>query len=302
MRFARSGALVRVVAAEDACEVCQAMAQRDYLPSDVPRLPVRGCTHESCRCFFVAVDPETKQTVPELVQWGARLIKQGRTDLARRILHQAISLDERTELGWLWLSAVVDGESKIECLEKVLALNPNNKHAAAGLESLRQAAETPPATGASPTTETSASAPPVRTLPAEPPAPRAPVPPQVIDIRQERQVILGQWRQFVEFALNTDAQTLLVQGHAFLGKLDRLDQDALSLLAPDDQPDELRLQLQEFTERIAALQDIPLAHLEQGGDSPGGQAMEGAISDLIRQLEGRRRALREQIATFGDSA
>jgi hypothetical protein len=111
-------------------------------------------------------------------------------------------------------------------------------------------------------------------------------------------VILAQWKQFVGFALNTDAQTLLAQGRAFLRKLDKLDQDALSLLAPDDRPDELRLQLQEITERIAALQDVSPAYPEQGQSLPGGQAIERAISDLIRQLDARRKVLREQLSAF----
>ena len=74
MRLARAGALVRIVCAEDACAVCQSRAQRVYAPADVPRLPIRGCLHAACRCRFVAVDPETELTVPQviMVQLGRR--------------------------------------------------------------------------------------------------------------------------------------------------------------------------------------------------------------------------------------
>jgi hypothetical protein len=291
MRFARSGALVRIATAEDACEVCQAMANRVYLPSDVPRLPLRGCTRERCRCTFEAVDPETKQTVPELVWWGARVLKEGRTDLARRVLRRAVALDERYEPGWLWLSAVVDDEEKIACLEKVLALNPHNEWAAAGLESLRRG-----------TGDTAAARRPAPTTPAGPPTLRAPVPPQVLEIREERQVILGQWRQFLEFAVNMDARTLLAQGRAFLNKLDGLDRNALSLLAPGQRLDELWLQRQELAERMTALQETFQARPAQRESVPGGQAMAGAIDSLARQLDNRQEALQEQIAATGGSA
>jgi hypothetical protein len=295
MRFARSGAWVRIATAEDACEVCQAMASRVYLPSDVPRLPLRGCTRERCRCTFVAVDPETKQTVPGLVQWGARVLKQGRADLARHVLRRAVSLDERYEPGWLWLSAVVDDEEKIACLEKVLALSPHNERAAAGLESLRR--ETGRATAA----RAPAPTPLVRTTPVGPSAPRAPVPPQVLEIREERQVILGQWQQFLEFAVNMDARTLFEQGRAFLNKLDGLDRQALSLLAPDERLDELRLQQQELAERMTALQATFQVHPAQGESGPGAQAMAGAVDSLTRHLDDRQEAMREQIAAAGGS-
>lgn len=293
MRFARSGALVRIATAADACEVCRAMASRVYLPSDVPRLPIRGCTRASCRCSFVAVDPETRQTVPELVQWGARVVKQGRADLARHVLRRAVSLDERYEPGWLWLSAVVDDEAKIACLEKVLALNPDNERAAAGLEALRRQGEA--------ATAAPAPAPPARISPVGPPPFPTPVPPQVADIREERQVILGQWRQFIEFSVNTDAQTLLAQGRAFLNKLDDLDRKALPLLSPEGRLDELRLQWQELGERIAALQETFPARPAQVKDASREQAMEDAVGSLTRQLVDRQQVVREQISALGGS-
>ena len=136
MRFARSGALVRIVVSEGACQVCQALSGRIYVPSDVPRLPVRGCLHDRCRCTFEAIDPETKQSVPELVRLGIQAVREGQVDRARRLLRRAVALDEMHELAWLWLSGVVDDDLKIVCLEKVLDINPHNQRARAGLELL----------------------------------------------------------------------------------------------------------------------------------------------------------------------
>jgi hypothetical protein len=291
MRLARSGALMRILAAPDACEVCQAMASRVYLPSDVPRLPVRGCLRDRCRCTFVAVDPETNQTVPELVRWGARLIKQGRTELARTILRRALSLDERYELGWLWLSAVVDDETKIACLEKVLELDPHNERAAAGLESLRR--ETDSSAAAEPSTRE----PSVGWPKGRPPAAPVPVPSQVIEIRQERQVIVGQWEQFVGFAVNTDARTLLTQGRAFLKKLDDLRRQALSLVPPNARLQELRLQWQEGEEMVGALSEA--FHAYQVPGIPGAREIADAVYSLDQQLRERQEPLHEQISARG---
>jgi hypothetical protein len=141
MRLARSGAWIRIVTAEDACEVCKAMARRAYRPSDVPRLPIAGCENGSCRCHFEAVDPQTELSVPELVDLGIHELKIGREKQAGETLRRAVTLDEEYERGWLWLSAVVDDDEKMAYLEKVLSINPANVHARAGLEALRQRRE-----------------------------------------------------------------------------------------------------------------------------------------------------------------
>jgi hypothetical protein len=218
------------------------------------------------------------------------MAKQGRTDLARRILQRAVGLDERYEQGWLWLSAVVDDETKILCLEKVLALNPHNERAASGLESLRQKMNAPPTSDTSPPQ-----------LPHDAVA-SSTVPNQVLDIRQERQVILSQWRQFVGFALNTDPQTLLTQGRAFIKKLDDLNREALSLLEPDRRLEELQLQWQELSEQIAAFQEATRARPGQGESAPQAETMEGEIDSLLGQLGDRRQTLHEQISAAGGRA
>ncbi len=70
---------------------------------------------------------------------GIASAKAGRKEEAREALLQVIDLDERNEQAWLWLSAVVDSNEEREiCLENVLAINPDNGRARAGLEWLRQ--------------------------------------------------------------------------------------------------------------------------------------------------------------------
>lgn len=82
--------------------------------------------------------------VSELLKEGIAAAKAGRKEEARRVLTQVVELDEHNEQGWLWLSGVVESlEDRRICLENVLAINPHNAPAQAGLQYLRQRAPAP---------------------------------------------------------------------------------------------------------------------------------------------------------------
>ncbi len=70
---------------------------------------------------------------------GIRLLKSGRRQEAERALRIAVSENERSVEGWLWLSQAVesDGE-KLTCLLKATALDPRNAVARQQLNSLQQ--------------------------------------------------------------------------------------------------------------------------------------------------------------------
>ena len=70
---------------------------------------------------------------------GIEAAQAGEAKRAREILVQVIQLDQYNEQAWLWLSSVVEstGDKRV-CLENVLFINPDNTHAAAGLQRLRQ--------------------------------------------------------------------------------------------------------------------------------------------------------------------
>ena len=81
-----------------------------------------------------------------LVRDGINAYREGRKDEARNLLIQAVEIDEESEQGWLWLSAVVDTvEDQQTCLENVLTINPNNEKARQGLEILQERAGDSPA-------------------------------------------------------------------------------------------------------------------------------------------------------------
>ena len=65
-------------------------------------------------------------------------IRAGRKSEARRLLALMLEADPRNEDAWLWMSAVVDtDEQRIDCLKRVLAINPANGPALKGLAQLR---------------------------------------------------------------------------------------------------------------------------------------------------------------------
>lgn len=89
----------------------------------------------------------------QLLQEGIAAAKAGDKARARQLLLQALTLDERNEQAWLWLSGVADDTDEARtCLENVLALNPANERARQGLawiQSMTAAQPAGPAASAS---------------------------------------------------------------------------------------------------------------------------------------------------------
>ncbi len=297
-RLARAGAWVRIGCADDACEVCKAMAGRTYTPSDVPRLPIRGCMRARCRCQFVAVDPASDQSVPQLVDRGVTALRAGNAEVARLVLRRAVALDEMYERGWLWLSAVVDDQDKIACLEKVLAINPRNERAQAGLQSLqghpvRMSGAGPQPTEQQATFQSVAEGPMAAT--GEP----VPTPAEVLELRGGRQVIVEQWSDFAGFAVETDPHLVQSQGAAFLNKIRDLNDQALALVAPESELDELYAQWQESQRMGQALLKALRAHQSRRDHTPDWRAMHEALNSLGIELREHRNGLRVRILAAG---
>jgi len=65
-------------------------------------------------------------------------IKDGKKDNARKLLIEAIKQNSQDEDAWYVMAAVVGNkEQKIECLERVLKINPYNKKASQQLEKIK---------------------------------------------------------------------------------------------------------------------------------------------------------------------
>jgi hypothetical protein len=77
--------------------------------------------------------------IAQLLYEGALAVQQGRHAEGQALLLQVIERDEQNELAWLWLSgAMEDPADQQVALENVLAINPDNHAAQAGLSWLRQ--------------------------------------------------------------------------------------------------------------------------------------------------------------------
>jgi tetratricopeptide (TPR) repeat protein len=76
-------------------------------------------------------------TSVEFLRQGVEAARAGRRAEARNLFLQAVELDQRNELAWMWLTGYVDDlEDKIIACENVLALNPANEKIRAYLASL----------------------------------------------------------------------------------------------------------------------------------------------------------------------
>jgi hypothetical protein len=79
-----------------------------------------------------------------LLDRGIAAARAGDRNLAREMLTRAVRRHPDSEAAWLWLSSVLDTpQGRAHCLERVLALNPANETARAGLEALHQTRPAP---------------------------------------------------------------------------------------------------------------------------------------------------------------
>jgi tetratricopeptide (TPR) repeat protein len=82
----------------------------------------------------------------DLLQQGIAALKAGDKTQARQLLSLAVRQNPQSEQAWLWLSgALDDDQERLACLNKVLAINPDNEAARRGVTALRQKMTSQPA-------------------------------------------------------------------------------------------------------------------------------------------------------------
>jgi twitching motility two-component system response regulator PilG len=75
------------------------------------------------------------------VQRGIDAHNQGSDDLAAQCFERALEHDERCEMAWFWKASIASAdEEKLECLEQVLEIDPENLDAKKAIEGIRVAA------------------------------------------------------------------------------------------------------------------------------------------------------------------
>lgn len=76
-----------------------------------------------------------------LIQRGVDASAEGNRDLAIECFDQAIEYDPRNETAWMWMASLAEDERrKIELLERVLSINPDNADAKAAVHAAHQEA------------------------------------------------------------------------------------------------------------------------------------------------------------------
>ena len=105
-----------------------------------------------------------------------------------------------------------------------------------------------------------------------------------------------QWSDFTSITIETAPQMLIMQGQAFLKKLEGLSKRALEMLPPATHVEELRVQWQDTEVTGEALADALDLHRSRRNDLPEWQAMHKAIGHLAQRLLDQRKNLRTQLA------
>lgn len=73
-----------------------------------------------------------------LVQRAVAAHQEGSSDLAARCLDEALELDNDCELAWFWKASLSnDEEQRLEFLDCVLTINPNNEEARFAMDNIR---------------------------------------------------------------------------------------------------------------------------------------------------------------------
>ncbi|MBN1935685.1 MAG: hypothetical protein JW934_13540 [Anaerolineae bacterium] len=283
LRLARAGVWVRLVVQDDACPACTAHKDRLYPPDQAPRIPIPECTSAFCRCRFEAVDPSSKLAVSEMVARGAQLVRARLKRGALSVLRRAVALDELYEPGWLWLSAVVDDQEKVQCLEKVLQINPDNHWARKKLyEVQRRLGIVVKSRGTAPLVD---------------------IPLEVLQIRAERQVIIEQWQSFMDIIAQTAPKIARDQALAFTRRLEQANAEAVEqLVTVAALRDEMEQQWRELDVVGRSLGQAIRDFAYQPDYHADEKQMREVLQFLFDALMTRRKEMKKQVELYGGTA
>ena len=136
-RAMAQGQRLFVLVRPDACPVCAQYRGNTYWADEAPVLPSGGCMKLDCQCEYRMVDPDGP-TPEEMLDNGIAAAKAGRLEEAQEWLVSLLQIDRYNEKGWLWLSGTADNDvDRLDCIQEVLAINPDNTFAQRGLAALQ---------------------------------------------------------------------------------------------------------------------------------------------------------------------
>jgi tetratricopeptide (TPR) repeat protein len=130
----------------DACPNCAMHQGKIYWADEAPILPLTGCLLDECRCEYRLFD-HSGPSLEKMLANGIAAVKAGRMEEAQEWLVQLLQIDRYNEQAWLWLSGAADNDrDRLDCLQEVLKINPDNQFALRGLAALQARGTGPPAT------------------------------------------------------------------------------------------------------------------------------------------------------------
>jgi hypothetical protein len=122
------------------CGQARPYATSGHIRPRKSRFQASGDLEDEVNCTSVLIARQGRG-VDENILYNQALaaIEAGDRELARRLLAELVRRNARHEQGWLRLASVVDDRRQIgDCLQRVLALNPDNITAAEWLEQIQQ--------------------------------------------------------------------------------------------------------------------------------------------------------------------
>jgi tetratricopeptide (TPR) repeat protein len=141
---AATGMQLFMLVRPDACPLCAVQRSKVYWADEAPTLPVGGCLKEVCQCEYRLFD-HTGPSLETMLANGIAAVKAGKMEEAQEWLVALLQIDRYNEQGWLWLSGAADNDNdRLDCIQEVLNINPDNTFAKRGLAALRAKGLGPP--------------------------------------------------------------------------------------------------------------------------------------------------------------
>jgi hypothetical protein len=126
-----------IVVHPDACPVCGMNRSKIFWADEAPILPHSGCLKEECRCEYRVFD-HRGPSLKEMLANGIAAAKSGKMEEAQEWLIKLLQIDRYNEQAWLWLSGTADNDQdRLDCMQEILKINPNNALAQRGLAALQ---------------------------------------------------------------------------------------------------------------------------------------------------------------------
>jgi len=130
------GKQLYILVRPDACPLCTQFKGKIYWADEAVELPIAGCMKHDCKCEYRIIEPDSP-SVEEMLAAAIQAARAKNVEEAQEWLFAVLRVDLYNEQAWLWLSGVVESdEDRLECMERVLEINPDSEFARRGLAAL----------------------------------------------------------------------------------------------------------------------------------------------------------------------